>query len=207
MSLDFDKLLGEEDAFVAASLDPSKETDQTRRRWEGMKNPHREGKANGRIGKVNMEVVGMAKELAELVAGSDEAGDREMALAHGILGLLGAVPPVVASSDPNSGRTYMDGMKDGTICVGHGEEGGDYEFTYLGRIPGDDSRISIRRSGQKPSVESAADHGLVPYDPEGKGKQWHPTNWTESTGISADIGKRMMSSADEPSGTDFADEA
>ena len=209
-SIDLDAMLKSDSDFIRSALLPELSTPATRRRWEDVSGANREepiresikeeeermpekpssrGMTNGRADRANKEISKLAKELADLIANKADADPREKVLAQSILGIIDPYPVDAKSS---AGRIYEDALTTGVVYLGHGEHCGEYEFTFLGKVPGDSSKISILRKGGKATVELMADHGLSAYDKDGACKYWHPTNWTESTGIMADAGKRML---------------
>lgn len=135
------------------------------------------------------QVRGLSKRLADLVHRSlDNKVTVEMrGLAVAIIGLLGDG----TGGDSKLGRAFAKDLVTGGRYLAKGWSIGEFEWTFLGGLPGDSARMSIRRDGKDLSVELLGDHGLAPYDAESQGTFWHPTNWTEGTGLSEGSGKRI----------------
>lgn len=148
--------------------------------------------------RVKTSVIESAKRLADLIVNAqfhyfaNEVRQKiitaEMiGLAAGIAGLLGGA----VAGDSKMGRTFAADLVVGGLYVAKGWSVGEFEWTFMGMLPGDGARMTIRRKDHDLSVELLGDHGLAPYDATGKGDFWHPTNWTEGTGVSEGTGKRI----------------
>lgn len=149
--------------------------------------------------RARVEALRLGARLADLVSHSPVSGPvtPEMrSLAAGICSALGG-----KSSESRPGRALAKDLVPGGLYVAKGWATGEWEWTYVGPVPGDASRMTVRRADGRTSVELLGDHGLAPYDEDQQGKFWHPTNWTEGTGVGDSTG-RMVSDA---AGMDVAD--
>lgn len=124
------------------------------------------------------EVLSLATGLARLVM-SGSYPSAMKALAMGILGLNHSP----TNSTLKTGKVFADDLVIGGVYIARGWADHSFEWVFLGKIHGDSSRISIKRSNNQISVELLGDHGLAAYDIEGQNLFWHPTNWTEGMGF------------------------
>ena len=141
------------------------------------------------------EALKLGSRLAELVSRSPDGKlTPEMrALAAGICSTLGG-----SSSESRPGRAFAKDLVPGGLYIGKWASG-EFEWTYVGPVPGDPARMTIKRADGQPSVELLGDHGLAPYDE--KGKFWHPANWTEGTGVGESTGRMVSDAAGRDIGT------
>jgi hypothetical protein len=145
--------------------------------------------AGGREEQVQKEVVRLAKGLSDLVmrttfAKVDSVLSTEMKrIAATILGILG----VELSGTSLVGRAFAADLRVGGIYTAKGWPEGEFDWTFLGMVAGDESKMSIRRNNKEPSVEELGDHGLAPYGKDAAGTIWHTSNWTEGTGLSEEL--------------------
>jgi len=149
------------------------------------------GKAVGRETIRRDEAIRAAGRLADAVIGSQDgrltpAMRADAAAVRNALGGGG-------SAESRPGRAFRKDLVVGGLYVGRGWVAGEFEWTYLGPVEGDPSRIRMSRAGKPPSVELVGDHGLAPYD--GQGNFWHPTNWTEGTGVGEGTGRIVSEAA------------
>lgn len=154
-----------------------------------MRNQHGQSAVAPKDERAKAEALKAGSRLADLVSHASVGGavTPEMrSLAAGISSALGG-----KSTESRPGRAFAKDLVLGGLYVGKGWASGEFEWEFLGSIPGDNARISIRRNGGEPSVELMGDHGLAPYDEAQQGKFWHPTNWTEGTGVGHNTGKQI----------------
>jgi hypothetical protein len=139
--------------------------------------------------RVHEEVIRLARRLSDLViAKSSVLVSSEMkSLAISIIGLLGDSCDGVLPC----GRVFVNDLVIGALYIARGWPEGDFDWTFLGMVSGG-HRMNICRSGKEPSVECTGDHGLEPYVINGVGSLWHPTNWTEGTGLSERVMSMMV---------------
>jgi hypothetical protein len=149
----------------------------------------RGGKAVGREESRKAEVLGLAGRLADLVAAGDAVTGEMRALAMAIRSALGAGP----LGESAQGRAKAGDLVPGGIYVAKGRPQGEFDWEYVGKVDGDPARFRMRREGMGPTVELLGDHGLAPYDAQGK--FWHPTNWTEGTGVGAGTARAVAEAA------------
>jgi hypothetical protein len=155
--------------------------------------------AGGREDGRQVEAMRMGAQLAELISHSPVDGKvtPEMrSLAAGICSALGSG----VAGDSRPGRALTKDLVPGGLYIAKGWVGGEFEWTYIGPVAGDSARMNIRREGKEPSVELLGDHGLEPYDAASQGTCWHPTNWTEGTGIGENTGRRIAELAGQSLG-------
>lgn len=138
------------------------------------------------------EALKLGTKLADLVTHSvDGKITSEMrSLASGVRSALG-----VGSAESRPGRAFVADLVPGGLYIARGWASGNFDWTYIGPVPGDPDRMTIQRDGAGVSVELVGDHGLAPYDTSSQGKFWHPTNWTEGTGIGVGTGKMTSDAA------------
>ena len=159
-----------------------------------MKLRHSHSAAAPKEDHVKAEVLKLGSRLADLISHAPVNGNitPEMrSLAASISSALGG-----KSSESRLGRAFAKDLVPGGLYVGKGWASGDFEWIYVGPVPGDPARITIRKEGSSdPSVELLGDHGLAPYDEAQQGNFWHPTNWTEGTGVGESTGRMVADAA------------
>ena len=90
----------------------------------------------------------------------------------------------VGLSESHVGRAFRQDLVVGGIYRGKGWASGEFEWTYLGSVEGDNSKFRLKREGMEPTEEWFGDHGLDSYLASYDGRDfWHPTNWTEGIGV------------------------
>ena len=129
----------------------------------------------------------LAIRMANLIVSGTYSSEIKV-LASGILGLLRQSD----GGELKTGRVFAGDLVIGGLYIAHGWPDGKFEWTFLGVIRGDSARISIKHKDSQPSVELLGDHGLAPYSIESQERFWHPTNWTEGTGITESTGRKVM---------------